>query len=98
MSKLKHARYDFFISWDNPIPANSSKMLSSLKKHGKVKNVSIKTAVTLRVNASASWREIRNTIKLNLNKKNGKAVYVNAKTNKTFQIDAKKCFHWKEVK
>lgn len=98
MSILNKPKRSFIISWDNPIPANSSKMIANLKECGRVTKLSTSTSVLLSVKPNINIEKIRDIIKSNLNKKNGRAFYVNERKRLTFHIDARVSFHWKRVR
>ncbi len=89
--------WHYFISWDNPVPADSSAMLNALRALGKVTRLRTKTTVALSPRASTKWRDVRNAIKKNLSPQKGNAVYVNLRSGKCFQIDAHTKRLWKQV-
>jgi len=95
ISELKGWHY--MVSWDNPVPANSSSMLTSLKKLGRVTEIQTKTTIALSPRSSTGWRDVRSAIVNNLNPKKGNAIYVNIKSGKTFQYGKGTKYKWKKV-
>jgi hypothetical protein len=92
LSELRGLHY--VISWDNPLPADSSSMHKALRKLGNISRVSIKTTVTLSPKASVRWRHVREAVKENLHPVKGRAVYVNTRTGKTFHIGRSTKWRW----
>jgi hypothetical protein len=90
-------RWHWAITWDNASPANSSTMLASLEKLGRVTMTQTKTTVLLAPNRTAGWRRIRKVIKANLHPTKGNAVYANLRSQKTFQWGSKTGHAWKKV-
>jgi len=95
-SEAKGWRY--YISWDNPIPSDSSSMLKDLSSLGKVSQLQTKTSVALSPKPRVTWRDVRKVIKNNLHPKKGNAFYVNLKSSKAFQIGTKTKMLWKHAK
>jgi hypothetical protein len=89
--------WHYFISWDNPIPADSSAMLKALGALGKVTVMQPKTTVALSPRASTTWDGVRDAIKSNLHPNKGNAMYVNVRTGKGFQIGKKTKYLWKKT-
>jgi len=89
--------WHYFITWDNPVPANSSAMLKALEALGHVTPVSTKTTVALTPYGETTWRQVRFAIETNLHPKKGNAMYVNVRSGKAFQISAKTGFLWKGI-
>jgi hypothetical protein len=89
--------WHYYISWDNPSPANSQTMLKALGELGKVTKLETKTSVALAPYANTHWSEVRSAIKENLHARNGNAFYVNLRTGKAFQISAKAGLLWKSA-
>jgi hypothetical protein len=85
------------ITWDNPLPADSSAMLAALRKLGRLTGVQTKTTWMLAPKANVSWRDIRAAIKGNLHPKKGNAFYVNLRSGKSFEYGSKTGFKWKAV-
>jgi hypothetical protein len=85
------------ISWDNPVPANSTRMLRQLKKHGSVRKMEPKTTVALTPHGNTDWRKIRRTITRNLHPSRGKASYTNLNTRGAFEYGRSTNFKWKRV-
>lgn len=86
----------YLISWDNPIPANSSAILKSLSSLGRVTKLQTKTTVALSPKASTKWRDVRHAIENNLSRPTGNALYINLRSGKGFQIGAKTKYGWKQ--
>jgi hypothetical protein len=84
ISEIKGTPY--YISWDNPVPADSSEMLRALKKLGHVTKLHLKTTVALFPRSTITFKQVRDAIKANLNPQTGNAMYINMCTGKGFQI------------
>jgi hypothetical protein len=95
ISEIKGTPY--YISWDNPVPADSSEMLRALKKLGRVTKLHLKTTVALFPRSSITFRQVRNAIKANFNPQIGNAMYINMFTGKGFQIGKKTKRLWKHA-
>jgi hypothetical protein len=89
--------WHYFISWDNPVPANSSAMLKALRALGKVTQLQTKTTIALSPRSSTTWRNVRDAIEANLHTQKGNAMYVNLRSGKGFQIGKGTRYHWKQV-
>jgi hypothetical protein len=89
--------WHFFISWDNPVPANSSEMLKALRKLGKITQLQTKTTVALSPRSTSTWRDVRQAVKSNLHPKKGNAMYVNLRSGKGAQIGRGTNFLWKLI-
>lgn len=89
--------WHYFITWDNPVPANSSAMLRDLEALGHVTSVATKTTVALTPYAGTTWRQVRDAIETNLHPQKGNAMYVTLRTGKAFQISAKTGMLWKSA-
>jgi len=87
----------YFISWDNPVPADSSAILKALQALGKITTLQTKTSVAFAPKSTTSWRDVRSAIEQNLDSKKGSAFYVNLRSNKGFHIGAKTKRAWKKV-
>ncbi len=85
------------ITWDNPDPPDSSKMLKALNQLGHLTTVQTKTTVLLAPKVGVGWQRIRAVIVTNLHQKKGNAFYVNLRTRRAFQWGRKTRFHWKKV-
>jgi hypothetical protein len=85
------------ISWDNPVPASSKRMIRQLKKHGRVIKTEPKTTVALTPNGPTDWRRIRRTIVRNLHPSRGNAMYANLNSRKAFQYGRSTNYAWKCV-
>jgi len=95
ISEVKGWRY--YISWDNPVPANSSAMLQSLGKLGRLTRLQTKTSVALAPFATTHWKQVRDAIKVNLHPRKGNAFYVNLHSGNAFQIGSRMKWLWKTV-
>jgi hypothetical protein len=89
--------WHYIISWDNPIPADSSAMLKALHPLGIITTLQIKTTVALSPRSSTKWRDVRKAIENNLLPKKGNAMYVNFRSGKAFQFGSQTKYHWKQV-
>ena len=87
--------WHYFISWDNPVPPDSSKIIEALEKLGRVTRLTTKTTVALSPGASSTEHDVQNAIKGNISKEDGNAVYVNVHTGKGFQIGKETEYLWK---
>jgi hypothetical protein len=87
--------WHYFISWDNPVPADSSAMLQSLCKLGRLTKLQTKTSLALAPYATTHWRQVRDVIKANLHGKKGNAFYVNLRSGKGFEIGSRTKRLWK---
>lgn len=87
----------YFISWDNPVPADSSSMLKALRTLGKVTSLHTKTSVVLAPKAKVTWRDVRAAIAQNLHSVKGNAFYVNLRSGKGFHYGAKTKWLWKKA-
>jgi hypothetical protein len=95
ISEIKGWRY--YISWDNPVPADSSAMLEALSKFGKLAKIHTKTSHVLSPKSWVRPRHVRQAIKHNLHPSKGNAFYVNMRTGKAFHIGKKTKMHWKRI-
>jgi len=89
--------WHYFISWDNPAPADSSAILKSLGKLGKVRKLTTKTTIALSPLASTTWQDVRSAIYHNLHPTKGKAFYVNLRSGRGFHVGSATKWNWKEV-
>ncbi len=89
--------WHYIITWDNPVPPNSSAILAALRLLGKVTQLNTKTTVALSPRASTTYRDVRHAIESNINPKTGNAVYVNLKSGKAFHIGKKTKHLWKSA-
>lgn len=85
------------ITWDNPIPSDSTIILKALGELGKITEVSTKTTIVLAPKYGVGYREIRKAILDNLDKKKGNAFYVNLRSGKAFQWSKNTKNKWKKV-
>ena len=95
--------WHWLITWDNPVPANSSAMIRALSALGKVQPVYTKTTAVLAPLKKSKWRKIRKAIESNLNPSRrtiGKATYANLRSGKCFEcvMTRKPGKRWKRVK
>ena len=89
-----HGRTIVFATWDNPSPADSSSMLSGLRSLGLSLSMNTKTSIVVALKPSNSWRDLRCVIENNLNKKKGRAVYVNLKSSRVWEFDYATTAKW----
>lgn len=87
----------YFISWDNPVPADSNAMLKALRKLGKLTTLQTKTSVALAPRSTVTWRDVRAAIDSNLHPKKGKAFYVNLRSSLGFHIGKATGHKWRRV-
>jgi len=87
-------RWPYYISWDNPKPADSSAMLEALRKLGTVRRLHTKTSVVLWPQVSTSYSNVRLAIRANLNHRTGKAFYVNLRTGRCMEIAKATNWRW----
>ncbi len=80
MLPTEFEKWHFIITWDNPVPADSSKMLQALRKLGRVTPVNTKTTVILSPKEGVGWRRVRKVIQKHLNYANGNAAYMNLRS------------------
>jgi hypothetical protein len=90
-------KWQWAITWDNALPANSSGMHRALARLGKLTKLHTKTAVILAPKASVTVKKIRRTIEANLNQLTGNAVYVNLRTKNAFQYHRRTKYAWKRM-
>jgi hypothetical protein len=90
-------RRPLVISWDNPVPANSKRMIRQLKRHGRVRKIEPKTTVELTPRGKADWRRIRRTIVRNLHPSRGRAMYANLRSSRAFTYGPGTNFTWRRV-
>jgi hypothetical protein len=97
MLKSEIKQWHWAITWDNPHPADSSKMLKALRGLGRVTRTQTKTTVLLAPKAKANWRQIRRLIESNLHPSRGNAFYANLRSQKAFEWGSKTGHVWKKV-
>jgi hypothetical protein len=85
------------ITWDNPVPADSSAMVTALSALGKLTKVQTKTTYILAPRKNISWQRIRKALTGNLHPRRGNAVYVNLKSGGVFEWGRNTRFLWKKV-
>ena len=85
--KLKRVlpEWHWAITYDNPLPANSSSMIAALSDLGTLTQVQTKTTWMLATNKGVNWRDVRSAITSNLHPSKGNALYVNLRTGKAFE-------------
>lgn len=89
--------WHYFISWDNPQPADSRSMLAALGGLGRVTSLETKTTIVLSPRQGVTPQQVRNAIKKNLHRRKGNAFYVNLRSGKGFQIGAGTSRQWKKA-
>ena len=89
--------WQWLITWDNPVPPNSSAMLRDLQSLGRVKTMQTKTTVFFAPRAGVAWHNVRAAIGKNLHPAIGNAAYVNLRSRMAFQLGAGTNFKWKRV-
>jgi len=92
-----NSRRPLVISWDNPVPADSKRMVRQLKKHGRVEKSEPKTTVALTPHGQTYWRRVRRTIVRNLHPSRGRAMYVNLNSRRAFKYGRSTGYKWKEI-
>jgi hypothetical protein len=97
MSFQKAKKWHYFISWDNPYPADSRTMLRDLRCIGAVTRLQTKTSIALIPYEETTWQDVRDAIKNNLHPRRGKAFYVNLRSGRGFEIGRATAFKWKQV-
>jgi hypothetical protein len=85
------------ITWDNPLPADSSSMLKALGALGRLTAVQTKTTYLLAPKATVTWRQIRAAIVANLHPTKGNVFYVNLRTGKSFEWGSKTGHLWRKA-
>ena len=89
-------RCPLVISWDNPVPANSKRMIRQLKNTAALRKRA-KTVVALTPCGQKYWRKVRRTIVSNLHPSRGRAVYANLNSRRAFEYGRSTGYKWKEV-
>jgi hypothetical protein len=93
--------WHWLITWDNPVPKDSSSMIGALAALGKVQTVYTKTTVVLAPRKKSNWRKIRKAIESNLGTSKsavGKAIYANLRSDRCFECVMTRKKRWKRVK
>jgi hypothetical protein len=85
------------ITWDNPVPADSSKMMKQLAKLGRLTRVQTKTTVLLAPKRKVKWRKIRKVLVNNLHPSKGNVFYVNLRSGRAFERGSSTNFKWKRA-
>jgi len=81
-------KWHWVITWDNPLPADSSAIRAALSKLGRLTQVTTKTTYVLAPKKSVTFQQIRKAISNNLHPKKGNACYVNLRTKNSFQYSS----------
>jgi ribosomal protein S19E (S16A) len=92
-----NSRRPLMISWDNPVPAHSRRMIRQLKNHGRVRKSEPKTTVSLTPHGRTDWRRIRRTIVRNLHPSRGNAMYANLNSGRAFEYGRSTNYKWRSV-
>ena len=87
----------WLITWDNPEPADSSKMLAGLTALGRLSSAQTKTTALLAPKASVRPKDIRRVIRKHLNREKGNAVYVNFAAQKSREIGPQTNWKWRSL-
>ncbi|WP_445487840.1 hypothetical protein [Rhodopseudomonas sp. RCAM05734] len=90
-------KWHWVITWDNPVPPNSSKMLAALGRLGKLTSLQTKTTVLLAPRKFVSAARIRRVIVAHLHPMKGNAVYVNLRTKNAWHYGKVTGHHWQKV-
>jgi hypothetical protein len=88
-----NSRNPLMISWDNPVPANSKRMIRQLKKHGRVGKSEPKTTVALTPHGHTDWRRIRRAIVRNLHPSRGERDVRESQLGKSVRIRTQHKLH-----
>lgn len=89
-------KWHYLITWDNPVPADSSAIRAALEALGKVYELGPKTTVILAPRSQFNWRDVRRAIQNNLHKKKGNAVYANLRSSNIFGYGSHTGFSWRQ--
>lgn len=95
LSAKQVQKWRYVISWDNPLPKDSSTMRKALAKLGETTDVTPKTSIALAPKKKTTWRKVRKAILSNLHPVKGKAFYVNLGSSRAFHIGKKTKWLWK---
>jgi hypothetical protein len=90
-------KWHWVITWDNPVPADSSKMRSALGRLGKLTPLQTKTTVVLAPLRFVTAAKIRKVIVAHLHPTRGNAVYVNLRTKNAWQYGVTTGYNWEKV-
>ncbi len=90
-------KWQWVISWDNPVPADSSSMHAALRKLGKVTPLQTKTSVVFAPRRKTHYQHTRYVLMNNLHPQKGSVFYVNLRSGDAFAYGSKTGFHWKRV-
>ena len=97
MLKSEVMGWHWAITYDNPVPADSSSMITALNQLGKLTKVQTKTTWLLAPSSGVTWRQIRKAIIDNLHPKKGNVLYVNLRSGKSFEWGRNTGFKWRRV-
>jgi hypothetical protein len=89
--------WHWMITWDNPVPANSSAIVAALSALGKLTKVQTKTTYILAPRKDVGWRQIRRALTQNLHPRKGNVAYVNLKSGAAFEWGRNSNFRWRGV-
>lgn len=87
-------KWHWAISWDNPVPADSSAMLAALSALGKLTKLQTKTTVILAPRGNVPVSSIRKAISSNLHPTKGNAFYANLRTGNIFEWGSNTGHKW----
>jgi hypothetical protein len=89
--------WHWMITWDNPVPADSSGMVAALSTLGKLTKVQTKTTYILAPKRHVRWQQIRNALTRILHPQRGNLAYVNLKSGGAFEWGRNTRFKWKKA-
>ena len=72
--------WQWMITWDNPVPADSSAIIAALQKLGRVTKLETVTTHIFAPKKRVNYHQIRAALTANLNPTTGKVAYTNLKT------------------
>ena len=93
-----NSRNPLMISWDNPVPANSKRMIRQLKKHGRVRKSEPK--IDRGAHAARPHRlaqDLSRAIVRNLHPSRGNAMYANLNSGRAFEYGRSTNYTWRRV-
>ena len=85
------------ITYDNPMPANSTALLAALKKLGRLTAVQTKTTYLLAPKKQVNWRQIRAAITMHMHHTRGNIFYVNLRSGGAFEWGKNTQFKWRRL-
>lgn len=89
--------WHWVITYDNPLPPNSSTMIAALGRLGKLTRVQTKTTYVLAPKRNVGWQRVRQAIESCLHPQKGNAVYVNLRTGRAFEYGRVTGYSWRRV-